>query len=192
MTFERGFKSHANKLALKMRDELNLEPHAPLCPWNLADHLGIPVITLESLVEAAPEIEAHVERLSGRGSGVFSAITLFVGSRRRIIHNHSHAKTRQRSNLAHELAHALLMHSPHAPFCENGQRVYDSNLEAEASWLGPVLLVPNEAACWAMLNGLTEDKAAQHFGVSQDLFRFRYRMSGAKVIGNYRGQKSAC
>lgn len=190
MTFERGFKSHANKIALEVRDELNLEPHAPLCPWSLADHLGIPVLTLATLAEASPEIEEHVQRLSRKGVSVFSAVTLFEGTRRKIIHNHGHAKTRQRSNLAHELAHALLRHPPHPPFCESGQRVYDRNLEAEAGWLGPVLLIPNEAARWAVAKRLPDDEAALHFGVSQDLFTFRNRMSGAKKIIDYRNRSN--
>lgn len=185
MTFERGFKSHANKIALDVRDELGLKHHAPLCPWTLADHLGIPVVTLSVLQDSAPGITDQVNQLSRSNSKIFSAMTVFRGPRRQIIHNHNHAPTRQRSNLAHELAHALLMHPPHPPFCESGQRVYDKSLEAEAGWLGPVLLVPNEAARWAIAQGMHEDGAAQHFGVSRDLIKFRYRMSGAQRLGNW-------
>jgi Zn-dependent peptidase ImmA (M78 family) len=89
---------------------------------------------------------------------------------------------RQRSNIAHELAHALLMHPPHPPFCSKGDRTYDRDLEEEAGWLGPVLLVTNEGARWAMANGMSDAAAADHFDVSQDLMRFRFRMSGANVI----------
>lgn len=185
MAFERGFKAHANKIALDVRDELYLKPHAPLCPWILADHLGIPIITLAILKDNAPDITEEVNHLSRRESQAFSAITLFEGSRRRIIHNHGHALTRQRSNLAHEIAHALLRHPPHPPFCESGQRVYNKNLEDEAGWLGPVLLVTNEAARWAVARRMPEESAAQHFGVSRDLIKFRYRMSGAQKIGYY-------
>jgi Zn-dependent peptidase ImmA (M78 family) len=189
VTFERGFKARANRISLEIREELNLEPHAPLCPWKLADHLGIPVKTLKDLSVAAPEIAGHVDYLSHRGSKTFSAITVFDGSRRSILHNHGHALTRQRSDIAHEIAHALLMHPAHPPFCANGQRVYRRELENEAAWLGPVLLVPNEAAQWAVAAGLSDDVAAQGFGVSKDLMRFRYRMSGAQKIAGRLRQK---
>lgn len=182
MSFKRGFKSYANEIALDVRGELGLDPHAPLCPWNLADHLGIPVTTLAKIAESEPGIAEHVHHLSRRNSEVFSAITLFDGPRRSIIHNHGHAPNRQRSNLAHELAHALLMHPPHPPFCSDGQRIYEKELETEASWLGPVLLVPNEAARWAVARRMPEEQAARHFAVSLDLIRFRYRMSGARKI----------
>lgn len=186
MTFERGFKSFANKIALDVRDELELAPYATLCPWKLADHLGIPVITLAELAMADPTIAEDVEHLARRASQVFSAITLFHGATRSIVHNHGHALNRQRSNLAHELAHALLMHPPHPPFGAGGQRVYERKIEAEAGWLGPVLLIPNEAARWAVARGMSEETAADHFGVSQDLAKFRYGMSGARKISHYR------
>lgn len=185
MTFERGFKSFANKIALEVRDELELDPHSPLCPWKLADYLGIPVITLAELAKADPTVSHHVEHLARRASQVFSAITLFDGGKRSIVHNHGHAPNRQRSNLAHELAHALLMHPPHPPFCASGQRVYERKIEAEAGWLGPVLLIPNEAAHWAVARGMSEETAANHFEVSQPLAKFRYRMSGAGKISHY-------
>jgi Zn-dependent peptidase ImmA (M78 family) len=143
------------------------------------------VITLAELASADPTIAGDVEHLACRASKVFSAITLFDGTKRSIVHNHGHAPNRQCSNLAHELAHALLMHPPHPPFGASGQRVYERKIEAEAGWLGPVLLIPNEAARWAVARGMSEEAAADHFGVSQDLVKFRYRMSGAHRISHY-------
>lgn len=179
MKFQRGFKAAANSLALEVREELSLEKESPLCPWALADHLQIPVVPLTKLIQNDPEIAGHVDYLARREPKSFSAMTVFDGTRRCIVHNHAHAKTRQRSNISHEIAHALLMHPPHPPFCEDGKRAYDPELESEAGWLGPVLLVSNEAARWAAFQGFDEYKAADHFGVSLELMRFRLRMSGA-------------
>jgi Zn-dependent peptidase ImmA (M78 family) len=178
---ERGFKAEANKLSLDVRAELGLSRYAPLCPWALAESLHIPVSTLASLAEAEPEAKVASEYLAGHGRSAFSAITVFYGRRRCIVHNDGHAPQRQRSNLAHELAHALLGHPPHLPFCDSGNRIYQSKLENEASWLGPVLLVPNEAARWAMA-AMSLTQSAAHFGVSEDLMQFRLRMSGAQNI----------
>ena len=190
MTFERGFKTEANAIALEVRPELGLKQQSPLCPWSLADHLHIPVLTLEVLANNNLDIAGHVDYLARREPQVFSAITIFDGVRRHIVHNHAHAPTRQRSDLAHELAHALLQHPPHPPFCTTGQRTYDSKLEAEAGWLGPVLLVPNEAARWAVANGMDEDSAGRHFGVSPGLINFRFRMSGARRLSRYMRRRS--
>lgn len=181
MKFERGFKAHANKIALEVRGELGLAPHAPLCPWILAEHLAIPVFPMKKLAEEKPCLVGDVDYLSHAGSRVFSAITVFDGCKRIIVHNDSHAPTRQRSDLAHELGHALLMHPPHPPFCSDGKRMFDKKLESEAGWLGPVLLIPNEAAHWAVAEGFAEVDAAQHYGVSLDLLRFRFGVSGARM-----------
>lgn len=186
MKFERGFKTHANRLALEVREDLDLEHVSPLCPWGLAEFLAIPIAPLSSLNDGSEELAGHVDYLARRVPNIFSAMTIFHGRRRFIVHNDAHAQTRQRSDLAHELAHALLMHPPHLPFCETGQRIFNGGLEAEAGWLGPVLLVPNEAARWASENKLSDQDAAQHFGVSVDLIRFRLRMSGANRIAQYR------
>ena len=187
MTFPRGFKAEANRISLEVREELGLEPHSPLCPWDLAENLAIPVLTLNALATQAPEIAGHVDHLTQVQPGVFSAITIFDGHRRTVIHNDGHARTRQRANLAHEMAHALLQHPAHPPFCGQGKRVFDKRLEDEASWLGPCLLVSNEAAHWALRSGLSYDAAARHFEVSLDLMRFRMNASGgARLTGRRR------
>jgi Zn-dependent peptidase ImmA (M78 family) len=185
MKFERGFKTHANRIALEVRNDLNLEPTSPLCPWSLAEDLCIPVLPLTMLADDSSTLAGHVDHLANRVPQVFSAITVFHGCRRLIVHNDAHAPTRQRSDLAHELAHALLLHPPHPPFCSDGQRNFSRELEAQAGWLGPVLLVPNEAARWVAAKRLNESDAARHFGVSLDLMRFRLRMSGAERIAQH-------
>ena len=60
--------------------------------------------------------------------------------------------------------------------------MYKSVLEEEAGWLGPVLLVSNEAARWAMAKGMDLIEAAEDLEVSKDLMEFRFRMSGAQQI----------
>lgn len=180
MKFERGFKSYANKLAIQVRQELGLAEHAPLDPWMLAKDLGIPVVTISELADSHPEIAPHVDYLAGKGSSVFSAITVFSGHRRVIVHNDAHAPNRQRSDLAHELSHTLLAHPPHPLFGSDGDRVYDRRMEGEASWMGPVLLVPNEAAHWIVDQRMDDNVAARHYGVSHQLLEFRLQTSGAK------------
>jgi hypothetical protein len=49
MALRRGFKTESNERAREFRVELGLAPHAPLSPWALASHLGIPLMRLSEL-----------------------------------------------------------------------------------------------------------------------------------------------
>ena len=73
----------------------------PLDPWRLADHLDIPVKPLSSMRAYAPFAAYHFSRVD---SVAFSAVTIFRGRERHIIHNDSHSRGELASNLAHELA----------------------------------------------------------------------------------------
>src|SRR4030095_9462634 len=84
----------------------------------------------------------------------FSAVTVVLGSRRLIVVNDSHAATRQASNLAHELGHVVLEHEPHRLVIQNGCRVWNSEMENEATWFGGALLVPREAALLVARGGV--------------------------------------
>jgi hypothetical protein len=171
----RGFKTEANGHAVSLRRELELDVHAPLCPWKLAGYLEIPIVTLSSVAEYEP---AAAKYLMGRGKQYFSAVTIFVGKygRRRVVfHNDKHAPCRQAANLAHELAHAILCHPPTPPF------EHDPVAEEEASWMGPTLLVSNEAALHIVTTKLTGPQAQQMYNISPDLLQMRLNVSGARI-----------
>ena len=177
-----GFKAEANAHAVALRRELQLEDHAPLCPWRLASYLEVPIVALSEVKSYEP---AGVVHLTGQGKDLFSAVTIFVGrhGRRRVVfHNDAHAKTRQAANLAHELAHALLCHPPTAPFAP------DSIAEEEASWLGPTLLISNEAALHILETNMGATAAETAYGVSGKLLQMRLNASGARIRKQRRGQ----
>ena len=171
----RGFKTEARELSRQVRGELCLTPLEPLDPWALAEHLAIPIWRLGEY----DEIQSAVRLLSGPHQGAYSAMVAFVGHRRVIIHNDAHALTRQRADISHELAHALLLHEPHmvragvAPTLDPAQ-------EEEASWLGGVLLVTEEACMDACRRKLTVADAAAAMGVSEQLMRWRINATGAR------------
>jgi hypothetical protein len=93
MALRRGFKSEANWLARNVRDELGIASHLPLCPWRLAELLGFPVISLSEFADS--ELDAVIYLGSSKGQRDFSAITLFNGNSRMIIHNDGHQLDRQ-------------------------------------------------------------------------------------------------
>jgi Zn-dependent peptidase ImmA (M78 family) len=187
MAFRRGFKTEGNEIVAEVRGELGLTHYDPLDPDVLARWLEIPVIGLSDFLTDAPA----VSHLLGTEPDVFSAVTVFAGSQRTIVHNDAHALTRQRSNLSHELAHGLLLHPPTPALDDSGCRHWNQDIEDEAGWLGGALLVP-EAATMAIAKGRwTAEGAAHHFAVSPAMIRFRLNATGAlKRIQRARGVRA--
>src|SRR6266542_3762268 len=83
-----GFKTEANDLAREIRKELGLRLLDPLDPWRLADHLAIEVIPLSELVDDA---DGAVRYLLDVDPASFSAVTVFYGTERLIVHNDGHS-----------------------------------------------------------------------------------------------------
>jgi len=176
MTLRRGFKTEANHIAREVREELGLRWSGPLDPWSLARFLEIPVMPLSQLSNAAPEAVRHFHRVE---RGAFSAVTVFDGSHRVIVYNDAHARGRRESDLAHELAHALLLHRPGAALDDLGCRRWNSEQEEEATWLAAVLLVSDEAALQIAREGKAIDEAATQYNVSERMMKFRLNVTAA-------------
>ncbi|TAI59863.1 hypothetical protein CWO89_43865 [Bradyrhizobium sp. Leo170] len=62
-----------------------------------------------------------------------------------------------------------------------GSRHYDPVIEEEANWLGPALLVSEEAAKHIARMSLPVAKASEVYGVSEDLMRMRLNVTGALI-----------
>jgi len=177
MSLRRGFKKETNGYAREFRTELGLRAHDPLCPWKLAAHLEVPVVPLSQL--QAEIAVHHIDYLMGHDRQCFSAVTVFRGYRRMIVHNDAHSKNRQASNISHELSHAILQHPPMEPFGDYGCRNFNKGLEDEANWLGPALLISEEAALHIVDNGMTIPQAVEHYGVTKEVVTMRLNVTGA-------------
>lgn len=173
MGFERGFKAKANRIALQVREQMGLTPHAPIDPAAVCAHFEIELLDLSEVEPNSPFLDEHQD--------AFSAVTVPRGLTTAIVHNDRHHPYRQRSNICHELAHCFLGHECAPPLLENGDRSHDSGIEAEANFLAGVLLITNEAAKKIMLDGLYH-QAQSIYGVSKSMLDFRMRMSGAQAI----------
>jgi uncharacterized protein DUF955 len=173
-----GFKTEATGIASEVRAELKLGSLDCLDPSALAAHLDIPIWSLSEFVAAEPLIAP----LLNHESGAFSAVTVFCGTRRTIVHNDGHSDGRKNNNLAHELAHGLLLHPPTPALDNNGWREWNQQIEDEATWLAGELLVTKEAAMAVARGQWAEGFAAAHLGVSVDLIRWRVNVSGARTI----------
>jgi hypothetical protein len=64
-------------------------------------------------------------------------------------------------------------------FDPSGTRNYDKTMEEEANWLGPALLVSEEAAMHFAALRLTISKASDVYGASEQLVRMRLNVTGA-------------
>jgi Zn-dependent peptidase ImmA (M78 family) len=178
MGYRRGFKTEANWYAREMRRELKLPLEGPLCPWRLAGHLDFVVRKLSEFQSHEPHAVAYL--LSMAGQQEFSAVTLDVEGARWIIHNDAHAPKRQAANIAHELAHGLLVHKPNPLLNAMGTRYFDRVQEDEANWLGPALLVSDEAALFIAQRGLSIADASNYYQASEDVIQMRLNVCAVR------------
>lgn len=177
MALRRGFKTEANIYAREVRAELGLASESPLCPFMTAEHLTVLIRKLSSFAAELPEQTARLSR-KGRGPG-FSAMTACFGRERVIIYNDYLPLTRSHADIMHEISHLMLLHPPHRLRADTGGRHYDSELEDEANWLGPALLVSEEAALAIVQRGMSAHQAAKIYKVSPSLMQMRLNVTGA-------------
>jgi Zn-dependent peptidase ImmA (M78 family) len=171
----RGFKAEAERLSLAERKALGLTDRSRLEPVRLAEAKGVPVVPLNAL----PGISAaHLERLRVIDPGAFSAAAVVDGGDALIVVNDAHEPARQANSISHELAHLLLGHEPARSFDPFGARNITKEMEDEADWLAGCLLVPKSGIAVTMSEaGGRLEVAADHYGVSVQLMRWRVNMT---------------
>jgi Zn-dependent peptidase ImmA (M78 family) len=173
-------KEAARRLALEVRNELGLAPLDPLDPRQLARLYGVPVLTIGQLRNLASDT---AEYLLTTGRAMFSAALVPLGTAMFIIDNDSHADTRRRASLAHEMAHILWEHSFTSVLVNaDGCRAVHPDVEEEADRLSHELLIPTAATRTAARHGWTDEAVAAAFGVSLAFARMRMNRSGARLI----------
>jgi Zn-dependent peptidase ImmA (M78 family) len=183
---KRGFKTNAERIATEVRGELDLGDDERLEPLELAEHLAIPVFDLRDASRVASK-SSFSEYFAVADPDSFSAVTVFQGYKRVIVHNENHHPNRQASNLTHEVSHSLLEHEPAPVASADGQRYWDQEVEAEANWLGAALLVPRSGALLMAKSDWTIQEIATHYGVSESLCRWRISQTGiAYQVQNWR------
>lgn len=175
----RGFKASCERTAEEHRRTIGLALDEPLDPERLAQHLGVTVWRPRDVPNLPRK---SLSQLVEEDSDSWSAVTLQAGSSRLTIVNSAHSATRQRSSIAHELAHLILAHSPsRIDVSEKGYLVlssFDGEEEDEANWLSGALLVPREGLMRVFRRRQDHQALADHFGVSLQLLEWRLRMTG--------------
>jgi len=125
------------------------------------------------------------EQLTQTDDESWSAMTLQAGAGFAIVLNPSHAPTRQRADLMHELAHIQLKHTPaRVEVSKLGVLLlsdYSDEQEQEADWHAAALLLPREGLVEMRARNETPAQIATHYGVSERLCEWRLRMTGVDL-----------
>ncbi|WP_439516269.1 ImmA/IrrE family metallo-endopeptidase [Sediminibacterium sp.] len=181
--FEWGFKTKAENLSIQYREELGISKFKPLSAFELAQHLDIPIFTVD---EAFDGNRNHPAYTIMNDPAKFNALWMpNEDGERIIIHNSNHSLYRQQSNLMHELAHIILGHV----IPEEIGRVcmlynlhyYNKKQEAEAKFLGACLQLTKPSILWVKKNNWSQEKISEYYTASSEMVRFR-----CNSIGNYR------
>lgn len=177
-----GFKKWSDETSVDFRKKLDLKASEYLCAFKLCDYLNIPLLVPSKIEGLNGE---HLENLLGDGSNHWSAASIPIGNGKFIIvHNPTHSRARQQSNLMHELAHIICKHEIPEEKTKIGLsgflRNHDEQQENEAEWLGGCLQLPKQALFVALKSGMSEDQIAEHFNASKEMVRFRANISGVK------------
>ena len=173
----RGFKAEAERLAARLRGELDLRPSAAVDLTQLADHVGVEIRSADELVD-----RAALERLELLQPGCFSAATFHLPDGRVVaVMNPVAADAgRRNSDLAHELSHVLLKHEVRQVHRIGDYTFFDCDpeQEEEANWLAGCLLLPRPLLLAAVRQGLGPEAVAAANGVSVQMAQFRLNASG--------------
>src|SRR5262249_27483804 len=152
---------------------------APIDLKAAAGRFGANIVRLCDLTEAPAEAIRHLTKVE---PGAFSAMTVPLSDTERvIIYNHTHSSGRRNSNIAHEIAHLALGHKFTLPIDTTGCRIIDRDVEDEANWLGPTILISNEGAIHILRQDMDAQTACELYGVSKDVLRMRINASGARI-----------
>lgn len=176
-----GFKAEAERMSIKLREDMGLHPCAKLCAFKLVEHLNLKLIKATDLLSD----EKSLSLLEGTNGykNEWSALTMLNSEGKRIIlYNPFNSEFRQQSDLMHEIAHVLCKHELsnesydfQVPF---GMREYNQVQEEEAKCLGASLQLSKPSLLWARKRNLTYEQISQKFNASVEMVRYRMVMTG--------------
>jgi IrrE N-terminal-like domain len=174
---KRGFKAEVERLASRLRGEMGVASAARLSVDELAKHLGISVRSADELVSID-----ELKRLHKLQPGCFSAAIFYLPDGRvvAVTNPMNESRARRDSDLAHELSHFILKHTPAQVDRLGDLTFFDCNpeQEEEANWLSGCLLLPRPLLLNAARQGLTPNQVAEINTVSIEMARFRLNTSG--------------
>lgn len=185
MTLPRGFKTNAEREAVRVRRELGLAEADRLDVHRLSEHLDIKIVNADRLV-SRDRLE-EIERLQ---AFAFSAATFHIGDRCYVVTNPLRTDGRQASDISHEIAHMMLKHELTEIREVNGIpfRTCQPDQEEQATAFGGTLLLPRPLLLSAARRRMGPPEIATTYGVTEEMARYRYNATGvAKQAKAYHG-----
>ena len=181
----RGFKAEAERIASRVREEMDLGSADKLDAKALAEHVGATVRCADELTTAA-----KLQALEDLQPGCFSACTFTIDDRHVIVYSPLASPGRTQSDIAHEVAHLLLEHEVKTVETIGDLSFFtcDPDEEQEANWLAGCLLLPRPLLLRAVSRGADVSQIALDYGVSDQMAAFRLRTTGvARQLAARRG-----
>ena len=191
-TFDRGFKSWAERTSANIRHELGLGPHDGLNVFKLAEFLDVIVLTPGD-IPGLPNDVLH--QLGTKDPFGWHAVSLVLpNGPALLVYNPKKSAGRKASDIAHELAHIILEHKPSTVILSHdgsfAMRTYDQKQEDEANWLAWSLLLPREALVRNMRRGMSIEQTAEFYNVTTQLVKYRLSVTGVSIQAvRMRGQR---
>lgn len=184
--FKRGFKKWADETAIRLRKELGLRNHDPLCAFVLCEYLAIPIFHPNDFSNLDSKYQ---NTLLTSGQSEWSAVTIPVNNKNIIVHNPTHSKARQQSNLMHEISHILCDHKVSNETQKIGLSGFLRNLEIdqenEADWLGSCLQLPRPAILFCLREKLSVQEISIKYNSSIEMTNYRINITGVKKQLSY-------
>jgi Zn-dependent peptidase ImmA (M78 family) len=176
-----GFKAQAERISAAARQALNISAIGPLDAKRYAEHVGVQILAIEELDLSDDARRQLLEVDPTSWSGMVIRESGLIG----VLVNPTHSPERQDSTMMHELSHIVLKHAPIRVDVSSAGILlvseYSADDEDEANWLAGALLLPRDALKRYRERGWPAAKIIAHFGVSQDMYNWRIRMTGVDV-----------
>lgn len=179
MPFRRGYKSQCERRSVEFRRQFGLSQHEALSADRLAEELDVTIWSAEDVGGVSAEA---IRVLVDEAEQSWSALTMRMGPHHLIVYKPVSSPGRRNSVIMHELAHIILGHELAAAcILEDGSLVpgnFDQDQENEADWLAGALLLPRPALLSIRHRRLDDGAACGEHLVSQDMLKWRFRMTG--------------
>ena len=182
----RGFKAEAERLSMRIRQQIGVSEEAPINVKDLARHLNVEVFSASDLVS-----DTRLRQLEDEQPGAFSAATFHLpNGRMAAVYNPLVDPARTKSDITHELAHVLLDHKVRdlQQIAGHTFLTCDPEQEEEANWLAGCLLLPRSLLLKEAYVGADAATIAQRYGVTLSMARFRLNTSGVLLQARRTGQ----
>ncbi|MBI4850453.1 MAG: ImmA/IrrE family metallo-endopeptidase [Acidobacteria bacterium] len=169
------------KIGLQIRQIAATPLDKALNPWQLAPLVKLKVVDISYLSELS--IETRNTLLKGNSKDWSGATTMPLPNGWRLVFiNPKHSPERQRATLMEEISHTVLGHTPSLITPNNTLnnqtqfRDFNKAQEEAAYGVGSAALIPYYMLRLSVERGISADRIAKKFAVSEDLAIFRIKV----------------